>query len=121
MINTKTAITILWFTLTCVICFGSFVLKNQVQDLETELSRINRNIQDDVRSIHVLKAEWSHLNNPSRLKKLAAEHISLNKMRAEQIINYSALPFQYENGGSDKIMTAGVDNKEYKKLVKAER
>ncbi len=121
MINTKTAITILWFTLTCVICFGSFVLKNQVHDLEVELSKINRNIQKDIKTIHVLKAEWSHLNNPSRLKKLAAEHISLNKVRAEQIINYSALPFQYENGGIDKVVTAGVNKKEYKKLVKAER
>ena len=121
MINTKTAITILWFTLTCVICFGSFVLKNQVHDLELELSKINLNIQKDVKTIHVLKAEWSHLNNPSRLKKLAAEHVSLNKMRAEQIINYSALPFEYENVGTDQIMTAGVDHKEYKKLVKAER
>jgi len=121
MINTKTAITLLWFTLTCVVCFGSFILKNQVHDLELELSRINRNIQDDVKSIHVLKAEWSHLNTPTRLKKLAAEHISLNRVRAEQIINYSALPFRYENGGVDSDMSGTVNKKEFKQLVKAER
>ena len=121
MINTKTAVTILWFTLTCVICLGSFILKNQVHDLETELSRINQNIQKDVKTIHVLKAEWSHLNNPSRLRKLASEHISLNKVRAEQIINYSALPFQHENAGVAEIMTAGRHAKEYKKLAKASR
>lgn len=121
MINTKTAITVLWFTLTCVICFGSFILKNQVHELETELSRINQNIQKDVKSIHVLKAEWSHLNSPSRLRKLAAEHISLNKVRAEQIINYSALPFQYENGSTGNVIAAAANKKEYKQLVKAER
>lgn len=121
MINTKTAVVVLWSTLTCFVIFGSFILKNQVQDLETELARVNKNIQTDIKSIHVLKAEWSHLNTPSRLKKLAAEHLSLSKPKAEQIINYSALPFNYESAGTDKIMTAGVNKKEYKKLVKAER
>ena len=121
MINTKTAVIVLWMTLTCFVIFGTFILNIQVQDLETELARVNQNIQTDIKSIHVLKAEWSHLNTPSRLKKLASEHISLNKAKAEQIINYSALPFNYENGENDKIMTAGVNKKEYKKLVKAER
>lgn len=120
MINTRTAITVLWFTLTCVICFGSFILKNQVHELETELSRINRDIQKDVKSIHVLKAEWSHLNNPARLRKLAQKHISLNKVRSEQIINYSALPFQYENN-NEQNAPAGINPKEYKRLVKAVR
>ena len=121
MINTKTAVTILWFTLTCVICFGSFILKNQVHDLELELSRINQDIQKDVKSIHVLKAEWSHLNNPSRLRRLAEEHISLNKLRSEQIINYSALPFEYENNENDSVRPASFNKKEYKRLVKAVR
>lgn len=121
MINTKTAITVLWFTLTCVICFGSFILKNQVHELETELSKVNRSIQKDVKTIHVLKAEWSHLNSPSRLRKLASAHASLNKVKAEQIINYSALPFQYETGGVDKIIPGTAQKKEYKQLVKAQR
>lgn len=69
-----------------------FVMKNQVQNLENELASINRNIEEDVKTIHILKAEWSHLNNPSRLRALATKHISLNQVKAEQIINYSALP-----------------------------
>ena len=121
MNGTKTATLTLWVTLTCLVGFGMFVMKNKVQSLEKELAQINSNIQDDVKTIHVLNAEWSHLNNPSRLRELASKHISLNPLQAEQIINYSALPFEYENGGTDQIMTAGVDHKEYKKLVKAER
>lgn len=118
MINTKTAVTVLWVTLTCVICFGSFILKNQVHDLELELSKINQSIQKDVKSIHVLKAEWSHLNNPQRLRHLAQQHISLNKIRSEQIINYSALPFDYEDG-NNLTNPVSVQQKEYKRLVKA--
>ena len=121
MINTKTAITILWGTLTCVVIFGTFILKNQVHELENELSKINREIQNDAKNIQVLKAQWSHLNNPTRLRKLASEHILVNNVKAEQIINYSALPFKYENTSGEKTLTAGINKKQYKQLVKAER
>ena len=105
-----------------------FVMKNQVQTLENELNRINRSIQDDVKSIHVLKAEWSHLNSPSRLRTLANKHILLNPVKPEQIINYSALPFDYQANETDRrllaqrnINTQAARNKELKKLVKAQR
>ncbi len=120
MINTKTAITTLWFTLTCFVCFGSFILKNRVHELENELTRINSTIQSDVKAIHVLKAEWSHLNSPQRLRQLAQEHISLNKARPEQIINLSALPFAYEDEKSaDKNQPQNL--KRFEVLVKAEK
>ena len=121
MINTKAAISILWTTLTLVIIFGSFILKNQVHELENELSRINKEIQSDAKNIQVLKAQWSQLNNPSRLRKLASEHIFLNNVKAEQIINYSALPFKYEKASDDKTFVAGINKKQYKQLVNAER
>lgn len=128
MNSTKTATLSLWVTLTCLVGFGMFVMKNKVQDLETELARINRNIEEDVKTIHILKAEWSHLNNPSRLRALAMKHISLNPVKAEQIINYSALPFEYEVNESGRRLIAQKNisnqaerNKELKKLVKAQR
>ena len=127
MNSTKTATLSLWVTLTCLVGFGMFVMKNQVQNLESQLAGINRNIQDDIKTIHILKAEWSHLNNPARLRKLAAKHISLNPLQAEQIINLSALPFEYESGDSKKMIAQkniadyAEQNKEIKKLVKAQR
>ena len=128
MISTRTATLSLWVTLTCLVGFGMFVMKNQVQNLENELASINRNIEEDVKTIHILKAEWSHLNNPSRLRALATKHISLNQVKAEQIINYSALPFDYEQGESGRRLLARKNisnqaerNKELKRLVKAQR
>mgnify|MGYP003249943660 FL=1 len=128
MNSTRTATLSLWVTLTCLVGFGMFVMKNQVQNLENELASINRNIEEDVKTIHILKAEWSHLNNPSRLRALATKHISLNQVRAEQIINYSALPFDYEQGESGRRLLARKNisnqaerNKELKRLVKAQR
>ena len=128
MNSTRAATLSLWVTLTCLVGFGMFVMKNQVQNLENELASINRNIEEDVKTIHILKAEWSHLNNPSRLRALATKHISLNQVKAEQIINYSALPFDYEQGESGRRLLARKNisnqaerNKELKRLVKAQR
>ena len=128
MNSTRTATLSLWVTLTCLVGFGMFVMKNQVQNLENDLASINRNIEEDVKTIHILKAEWSHLNNPSRLRALATKHISLNQVKAEQIINYSALPFDYEQGESGRRLLARKNisnqaerNKELKRLVKAQR
>lgn len=119
MINPKTTITSLWLTLTCVVIFGSFILKNQVHDLEHELARINQNIASDIQSIHVNKAEWGRLNTPERLRKLAYEHMALNRLKAEQIINYSALPFEDES--IDVSAFSKRTDKDLKKLVKTQR
>ena len=118
----------LWIALPCVIGFSSLAMKNMVQELENELHTINQDIQTDIKTIHVLKAEWSHLNTPSRLRQLAAKHIFLNPVKAEQIINYSALPFNYQADSADRKLLArrninsqAARNKELKKLVKAQR
>lgn len=115
--NIKTAMVILWLTLTLVVAVGSSVLKNKVQILERRLGTINQNIQKDIESIHVLNAEWSHYNTPERLKKLAMEQLSLNNAKPEQIINYSALHFNYENDNQATNMVA--NKKELTTLVKA--
>jgi|GEM_PF-634814 len=95
------------------------------EELEKELNRINRDISEDIKTIHILKAEWSHLNNPERLRSLAQKHIDLNPVKAEQIISYAALPFDYE---PDRKMLArrnlnsiAARNKELRRLAKAER
>ena len=128
MNSTDTAKLSILVALTSFVGVGMFVLKNQVQTLESELNRINTSIQEDVKSIHVLKAEWSHLNSPQRLRTLASKHISLNPARAEQIINYSELPFDYQESESNRRLVAQKNinrqaerNKELRKLVKAQR
>ncbi|MBQ8661603.1 MAG: hypothetical protein IJ482_04680 [Alphaproteobacteria bacterium] len=127
MNSTKLAALALKIALPCLLCFSYLVMTNMVQELESELNSINRGIEKDIKSIHVLKAEWSHLNNPSRLRKLVSKHILLNQVQAEQIINYSALPFSYEDGESRKIAARknisnyAEHNKGLKKLTKAQR
>lgn len=109
---------VLWFTITLGVIMGSSVLKNRVQILERRLNTINADIQKNIASIHVLKAEWSMQNTPDRLRKLAYEQLSLESARPEQIINYSALQFNNEVTGS--VRTAGGTKKNLTTLVKAE-
>ncbi len=109
---------VLWLTLTLFVAVGSSVLKNQVQGLERRLDAINANIQKDIESIHVLKAQWSFDNSPERLKKLAYEQLSLEKAKPEQIINYSALHFNYEDESVEG--RASPNKKSLTTLVKAE-
>ena len=96
MSNVKTAISALWIMFTLVIGSYYFVLTNDVQNLERELASINEEIENDIRDIHILEADWSELNNPERLKSLAGKYISLDFVKPEQIINYSALPLEGE-------------------------
>ena len=96
MSNVKTAISVLWVMFTFVIGAYYFVLTNDVQNLEKELAQINQDIENDIRDIHILEADWSELNNPERLKNLAGKYISLDFIKPEQIINYSALPLEGE-------------------------
>jgi cell division protein FtsL len=62
-----------------------FIVKYQVQDLENQLVRVNREITDDRQSIHVLKAEWSHLNEPKRLRGLAERYLGLSAVETKQV------------------------------------
>ena len=51
------------FLLAVSLTLTLFVVKYQVQDMEDQLTRLNRSITEDKQAIHVLKAEWSHLND----------------------------------------------------------
>jgi len=68
------------------------------------------------------------LNNPERLRNLAAKHIALEPVKAEQIINYASLPFEYESDDAARKMLArrninnrAAENKELRRLAKAQR
>lgn len=119
MNNVKAAIYALWFLFTLVIGSYYFVLTNNVQNLERELAQINNDIKNDIRDIHVLEADWSELNNPERLQKLAGKYISLDFIKPEQIINYSALPLVGESFQNPTMYAK--DTRVLRKLANSER
>lgn len=83
---------------------GMFVIKNKVIALENELERINAQIRDDQNALHVLKAEWTYLNDPKRIRDLSERHVHMKPLRGEQIISFSAIPFKTDRGGKENII-----------------
>jgi len=63
-----------------------FVVKYQVQDLEDQLTAIDHQIVAERQTIHVLKAEWSHLNEPGRLRRLAVRYLGLVPLGYQQYL-----------------------------------
>ncbi len=109
MISTRTAMTTLWMTLAVIVGSGMFVLKYEVQDLEVELASIDSGIRQNQETIHVLKAEWSHLNNPERLRVLSAKHIGLTQVKPEQVVSFSALNDKNAEGSNVQLANAPED------------
>jgi hypothetical protein len=71
---------------------GLFLLKHEVQSMESRLAEVRRGIFQDQQATHVLKAEWTYLNDPARLRDLAARHLDLKPIRATQIVSIDSLP-----------------------------
>lgn len=83
---------VLWTVLAASVGVGLFLLKHEVQTLEEELARLNQTIRSTQENIHVLKAEWSFLNDPARLHRLAERHLGMKVLKPEQITMAIALP-----------------------------
>ncbi|HYM03030.1 MAG TPA: hypothetical protein VET85_08795 [Stellaceae bacterium] len=84
--------TIAWLLLVATSGYAMFQVKYEVSQLEDELTRVNRQIAADREATHVLNAEWSRLNQPSRLDDLAKRHLHLAPVAASQIGSIDALP-----------------------------
>jgi hypothetical protein len=53
-----------------------YFVENLVNDLRSNISENNYTIREYKQDIHVLTAEWSYLNNPDRLRKLAVQFLN---------------------------------------------
>jgi len=72
---------------------GLVAVKSRVQEMETQLATLKSDIKEDRTAIRVLKAEWSHLNDPARLKRLAETYLHLSPVTSGQIASITALPY----------------------------
>jgi cell division protein FtsL len=84
----------LWLAFVLGLGFALFQLKYQVQGLEEKLTRINREILQNEETIHVLKAEWSYLNQHERIEALARKYLSLRPLAGKQYGTFDDLPMR---------------------------
>lgn len=83
-----------WLGLVSALGYGVFHVKYEVQDLETKLTQLNRSILADQQAIHILKAEWSYLNQPARIGDLARKHLALGPVAANQVGRIEDIPLR---------------------------
>ncbi|MGB0571809.1 MAG: cell division protein FtsL [Alphaproteobacteria bacterium] len=69
-----------------------FQVAFEVSELDDELAQLNRDIRNDRDAIHVLRAEWSFLNQPERLEELTRRHLDLLPVTGGQIAGTGAVP-----------------------------
>lgn len=84
--------TLLWALLVGVSGYAMFQVKYEVQQLEDQLAHLTHDIGAGQEQIRVLGAEWSFLNQPTRLEQLAKRHLSLGPIGTQQIGRIELLP-----------------------------
>ncbi len=73
---------------------GLFRVKYQVVALEKSHKQVVKSITETKESIHILKAELTHLNDPARLQNLSMTHLSFKALKPNQIVTIDELPKQ---------------------------
>ena len=63
-----------------------FSLKHEVQSRKDKLDTLHQDIVKSQEAIRVLRAEWSFINQPAHIERLARKHLGFGPMEAHQIM-----------------------------------
>jgi hypothetical protein len=86
--------------LTLFIGLALFKTKYAVMALEHQHTQVKKNIQETREAIHVLRAEWAHLNDPSRLQTLAQKYLDIAPVGGSQLVLFDDVAGK--DGGYDR-------------------
>jgi hypothetical protein len=103
--------TLCFIFIAAVVGLGLFQLKYQVMNLEKDHSRIRKNIRETSESIHVLRAEWAHLNDPKRLQGLCERYLTITPITGSQLVSLQQVT------GGEPGRVAGYDRGAMDQLV----
>jgi cell division protein FtsL len=60
--------------------------KYEARTLDEDISGLRKEIETERDAVAVLRAEWSLLNRPERIERLAKKHLKLNPARPQQLV-----------------------------------
>ncbi len=88
-----------WVSLIVLASYAMFHISYEVEQVENELYSLNRQTLEEQEALHVLRAEWSHLNRPENLRELSRELLPhLQPPGIDQIGTLQDLPRREEDG-----------------------
>lgn len=93
----KITAALVWISLCIASGFTLFSIAFAVEDLESKLATINRDIERERESLHVLEAEWTYLNRPDRIEDLARQLLPhLGQPAVAQLVAMEDIPLPSE-------------------------
>jgi cell division protein FtsL len=63
-----------------------YQVKYQARSLDEKIVLLQRQIEEERDSLAVVRAEWSLLNRPERIERLAKKYLELNPAHPQQIV-----------------------------------
>ncbi len=81
-------VNLLLATFVVAAAFVIYELKYESRELTQRVAELKSSIRAERDALAVLRAEWSHLNRPERIAKLARKHLGLQPMKANQILTH---------------------------------
>jgi len=105
--------TVIWILLLGAMTGALFFVKHEVQELERQVVRTQKDIRDHRSGIRILQAEWSLLTAPHRLMK-HSRPVGLEPLNGAQFSRFSELPetfvpqFALKDEGRAQEQSAGA-------------
>jgi len=75
-----------WFILVVVTGMTNFIVKQTVQNLDDQLTAVQRKTIVEQREIHELSADWTFLNQPELLSDLNKRYLGLAPAAPKQVV-----------------------------------
>lgn len=104
------ALNLAMLALTVTICFGLYRVTHAAQERAQDLKQIEGQITEEARAIDVLKAEWTHLAQPSKVQAMATRYLGLEPMKATQIAYLSDIPMRAKEASLSDIESIPFSN-----------
>lgn len=86
--------TLLWLVLAVFCGTGIFHTSQKVHDERVKIETLNASIAKEEESLRVLNAEWSYLNQPTRLEKLTKTYLHLAPLKGTQFVKVEDIPLR---------------------------
>lgn len=72
----------------CVVAFAFVIYEQKYvsEALVIQAAELKQSIKSERDAVSVLRAEWSHLNRPKRIERLARKHLGMGPLKARQLL-----------------------------------
>ncbi len=108
--------TLLWLVLSAFLGTIVFHTSQKVHDERQKIAALNVSIGKEEESLRVLNAEWSYLNQPARLEKLAKTYLTLAPLKGSQFVKVEDIALRSAAVAEAAPVTAAPQDK---KIVKS--